>query len=165
MTAQETGSAAQYQPWLEAMLNIAKHYRMGVSEETVRVSLSWGLGSDPDAVLHRMAAQMGLMLRFEPYSDAVLDPWRLPLAVQLQDGQVAIVEKADGRGNLSILMSGEQGLYISPTVEHLRARAARSRSCVQKLRCPMPGSMITSSRIRPTGSGTSHCGTGSVMVT
>ncbi|MBK5416170.1 type I secretion system permease/ATPase [Pseudomonas sp. TH31] len=125
MTAQETGSAAQYQPWLEAMLNIAKHYRMGVSEETVRVSLSWGLGSDPDAVLHRMAAQMGLMLRFEPYSDAVLDPWRLPLAVQLQDGQVAIVEKADGRGNLSILMSGEQGLYISPTVEHLRARAAR----------------------------------------
>ncbi|MCP1446038.1 ATP-binding cassette subfamily C protein LapB [Pseudomonas sp. GGS8] len=117
--------AAQYQPWLEAMLSIAKHYRMGVSEETIRVSLAWERGSTPDAVLKRMAAQMGLMLRFETFSDIALDPWRLPLAVELYDGQVAIVDKADAAGNLSVLKSGDQGLFISLTVAQLRERAVR----------------------------------------
>ncbi|WP_042553049.1 MULTISPECIES: type I secretion system permease/ATPase [Pseudomonas] len=125
MTAQQTTSAARNQPWLEAMLNIAGHYRMGVSEESVRVSLSWERGSDPDAVLHRMAAQMGLMLRFETYSDKALDPWRLPLAVELRSGQVAIIEKADGKGRFSALLSGEQGLPITLSLENLRERAVR----------------------------------------
>ncbi|KIQ02653.1 ATP-binding protein [Pseudomonas fulva] len=110
---------------MEAMLNIAGHYRMGVSEESVRVSLSWERGSDPDAVLHRMAAQMGLMLRFETYSDKALDPWRLPLAVELRSGQVAIIEKADGKGRFSALLSGEQGLPITLSLENLRERAVR----------------------------------------
>jgi ATP-binding cassette subfamily C protein LapB len=117
--------AAQYQPWLEAMLNIAKHYRMGVSEETIRVSLAWERGSPRNIVLQRMAAQMGLMLRFEAFSETALDPWRLPLAVELDDGQVAIIDKADTDGNVSVLKSGEQGLFISLTATQLRERAVR----------------------------------------
>ncbi|WIE49833.1 type I secretion system permease/ATPase [Pseudomonas sp. GM17] len=117
--------AAQYQPWLEAMLNIAKHYRMGVSEESIRVSLAWEHGNAPNVVLQRMAAQMGLILRFEAFSDAALDPWRLPLAVELNDGQVAIIDKADTTGNVSVLKSGEQGLFINLTIAQLRERAVR----------------------------------------
>lgn len=117
--------AAQYQPWLEAMLNIARHYRMGVSEETIRVSLAWERGSDRDAVLQRMAAQMGLMLRFEPFTSTALDPWRLPLAVEFDDGHVAIIDKADNAGNVSVLSSGDQGLFISLTISQLRERAVR----------------------------------------
>ncbi|EPL05347.1 type I secretion system permease/ATPase [Pseudomonas sp. CF161] len=118
-------NAAAYQPWLEAMLNIARFYRMDVSEETVRVSLAWEHGNDPDAVLRRMAGQMGLILRFEAFSEAALDPWRLPLAVELDDGQVAIIDKADAAGNLSVLKSGEQGLFINLRLGQLRERAVR----------------------------------------
>ncbi|WP_421547145.1 type I secretion system permease/ATPase [Pseudomonas sp. QD4] len=118
-------NAAAYQPWLEAMLNIARFYRMDVSEETVRVSLAWEHGNDPDAVLRRMAGQMGLILRFEAFSEAALDPWRLPLAVELEDGQVAIIDKADTAGNISVLKSGEQGLFINLRLGQLRERAVR----------------------------------------
>ena len=114
-----------YQPWMEAMLTIARHYRMGVSEETVRVSLSWERGAAHDTVLKRMAAQMGLMLRFEAFEKALLDPWRLPLAVELDDGQVAVIERCDGKGNLSVLNSGDQGLAISLTVDEMARRAVR----------------------------------------
>ncbi|RFD32550.1 type I secretion system permease/ATPase [Pseudomonas sp. GL93] len=117
--------AAQYLPWLEAMLNIAKHYRMGVSEETIRVSLAWERGNSPDTVLQRMAAQMGLQLRFEAFSKKALDPWRLPLVVELDDGQVAVIDKADSGGNVSLLTSGEQGLFISLTFNQLSERAVR----------------------------------------
>jgi len=125
MITEKKDSSSTFQPWLEAMLNISKHYRMGVSEETIRVSLSWEEDSNPDTVLYRMAAQMGLMLRFESYSNMTLDPWRLPLIVQLLDGKIIVVENSDGKGNISVLMSGDQGLHISLTEDHLRKRAAR----------------------------------------
>ncbi|QZI68269.1 type I secretion system permease/ATPase [Pseudomonas protegens] len=117
--------AARYQPWLEAMLHIARFYRMDVSEETIRVSLAWERGTDPDQVLRHMASQMGLLLRFEAFSEAALDPWRLPLAVELDDGQVAIIDKTDAAGNLCVLKSGEQGLFINLRMGQLRERAVR----------------------------------------
>ncbi|MFJ7142589.1 type I secretion system permease/ATPase [Pseudomonas protegens] len=118
-------SSEAYQPWLEAMLVIARFYRMDVSEETIRVNLAWERDNDRDQVLQRMAGQMGLMLRFEAFSPAALDPWRLPLAVELDDGQVAIVDKADIAGNLSVLKSGEQGLFINLRLGQLCERAVR----------------------------------------
>lgn len=125
MTVQETSNDVPYKSWLEAMLNIAKYYRMGASEETARVSLLWEREKNSDVVLQRMASKIGLMLRFEPYSDSSIDPWRLPFVIELRGGQVAIVEKADGKGNVSILMSGEQGLSLSLSVERLRERVVR----------------------------------------
>lgn len=116
----------QNQAWFEAMLGVAKHYRMGVSEENVRVALNWGNGAASDSLLERMAAQMGLSLRFEAVSDAVLDPWRQPLAVEFKDGRVGVIEKTDGKGAISILLSGDQGLATTLTVEQLHERALRA---------------------------------------
>ncbi|WP_330565708.1 type I secretion system permease/ATPase [Pseudomonas yamanorum] len=118
-------TGAQYQAWLQAMLSIARHYRIGISEETIKVSLLWERGGSVDVVLQRMAAQMGLNLRLEPFSEAALDPWRLPLLVELQDGQVAIVEQADGKGQLKVLLNNDQGLAISLSLIELRERAVR----------------------------------------
>jgi len=115
----------QYESWLEAMLNVAKHYRMKASEEGIRVSLMWEKEVPFDTVLERIAAQMGLTLRFEPVSDGALDPWRQPLIVELHDGQVGMIEKTDGKDKISLFMSGDQGLSMVLTAEQFYERAAR----------------------------------------
>ncbi|MEJ0040395.1 MAG: type I secretion system permease/ATPase [Gammaproteobacteria bacterium] len=116
---------ASYTAWLEAMLAIARHYGIGASEESVRVALAWERGAELDTVLEHMARQMGLALSFGVYSDALLDPWRLPLAVELDNGQVGVVRSNDGQGRLGVLLSGDQGLEVALAVDDVRERAKR----------------------------------------
>ncbi len=37
-----------YQPWLQAVLNIAKHYRIEPSEERIRLQLDWNQHKNAD---------------------------------------------------------------------------------------------------------------------
>ncbi len=43
----------------------------------------------------------------------MLNPWRLPVIVVFKDGQVGVVDQADVDHNVSIQMSGDQGLAQS----------------------------------------------------
>eukprot|EP01036_Dinobryon_divergens_P016585 gene16585-22497_t len=57
------------------MLFVARHYGIGASEESVRVSLAWERGAPLDTLLDHMARQLGLTVRLGEFSDAMLDPW------------------------------------------------------------------------------------------
>lgn len=114
-----------YIAWLEAMLAVARHYGLGASEERVRVSLAWERGASLDALLDLMARQLGLALRFDAFSDAVLDPWRLPALVEFEDGKVGLIRSADGKGMLGVVLAGDQGLETALAVEQVRQRARR----------------------------------------
>lgn len=50
----------QYEPWLQGMLIIAKHYRLDFSVEHVRVSINHESQSPRQLVLEEMARQLGL---------------------------------------------------------------------------------------------------------
>ena len=99
-----------YQPWLQAVLMIAKHYRIEPSEERVRLQLDWNQNQNLDEILLLMCRQVGLHLRKVKFSDDVVNPWRLPVIVELNDGQVGVIDKADTEGNVSVQLSGDQGL-------------------------------------------------------
>jgi len=114
-----------YTRWLEAMLAVARHYGIGVSEENARVALAWESGTPLDTLLEHMARQLGLALRFAPFDEAALDPWRLPLVVEFDDGQVGVVRSADGKGRLGVLLGGDQGLESALEFEALRGRVRR----------------------------------------
>jgi ATP-binding cassette subfamily C protein LapB len=114
-----------YTQWTEAMLSVARHYGIASSEESVRVALAWERGAPLDTLLDHMARQLGLALRFEAFSAAQLDPWRLPLVVEFDDGQVGVIQSADGKGNLGVLLSGDQGLEVALHVEQVSRRAHR----------------------------------------
>ena len=66
--------------WLDAMLAVARHYGIGVSEEGARVALAWEQGASADLMLLHMAKSLGLALRFGKLSLELLDAWRLPAA-------------------------------------------------------------------------------------
>lgn len=110
-----------YQPWLQAVIRIAKHYRIEPSEERIRLQLDWNQLQNADDVLLIICRQMGLSFKKVKFSPEVLSPWRLPIIVGLQDGQVAVIDKADKDGNVSIQLSGDQGLSQTFSVELLQS--------------------------------------------
>ena len=108
-----------YQPWLQAVLNIAKHYRIEPSEERIRLQLDWDQHQNADDLIAVMARQIGLNVRKNTYDINLLNPWRLPVLVEFIGGEVGVVERIDVDGNASVQLSGDEGLSQVFTLEAL----------------------------------------------
>ncbi|AOA57010.1 type I secretion system permease/ATPase [Acinetobacter larvae] len=99
-----------YQAWLQAILCIAKHYRIEASVEQVRLQLDWTQPQDLNQVVALICRQVGLRYKQNSFHEDLLNPWQLPVIVDFYDGQVGVIDKADQQGKVSILLSGDQGL-------------------------------------------------------
>ena len=109
-----------YQPWLQAILTVAKYYRIEPSEERIRLQLDWNQNQKLDDILQLIARQVGLNLRKSNFSVELLNPWLLPVIFELNDGQVGVVDKSDKLGNVNIQFSGDQGLSQSIHIDLLK---------------------------------------------
>lgn len=114
-----------YTPWLEAILTVARHYRLDCSAETVRIAAKWGGTESAETVLRHMARQAGLTLKFSQFDISTLTPWRLPLIVQLRGGQVGVLESIGGDGGIGITYSGDKGLRSRVNPESLKEVVSR----------------------------------------
>lgn len=112
-----------YQPWLQAILTVAQHYRIQPSEEQIRLQLDWNKYQNIDDLLQIVTKQLGLNYRHADFSTDVLNPWRLPVVIEFKDGQVAVIEKVDQQGNASLQLSGDQGLSQTFDLKSLQANA------------------------------------------
>lgn len=115
-----------YQPWLQAVLTIAKHYRIEPSEERIRLQLDWNKHQHVDEALQVMCRQIGLHYKKDQFRRDILHPWRLPVMVEFNNHQVGIIEKMDNSNHLSIQFSGEHGLSqqfsideVMPLIQHV----------------------------------------------
>ena len=81
-----------YRVWLEAILKVARHYRLEVSAENVRIASMRTEDSSVEDVLRQMARQAGLTIKFAAFDLTTLTQWRTPLVVQLRDGQIGVIE-------------------------------------------------------------------------
>jgi len=112
--------------WLEALLAVARHYRLDCAEEQVRVADAWDQALPLDTRIERMARQLGLACYFVPASAQLLDPWRLPLVVDLGPGRVGVVEAIDTQGQASVRLAGEGGLLTPMGQAELLPRVQRA---------------------------------------
>lgn len=112
-------SKIDYQPWLHAVLTVAKHYRIEPSEERIRLQLDWNQNQTIDDILALISRQIGLSLRKTAFHSGMINSWSLPLLVEFKDGQVAVVDKIDKEGNASVQLSVDQGLSQIVTLEML----------------------------------------------
>lgn len=110
-----------YQPWLQAVLTIAKHYRIEPSEERIRLQLDWNSNQNVDDIMTLITRQVGMSLRKSTFSKDLINPWRLPIVVEFNDGQVGVVEKVDAEGNANVQLSGDQGLAQTLTLDVLQS--------------------------------------------
>lgn len=120
-----TEQNSSYQQWLLSFLAVARHYRLDISEENVRVFLDWERNAAKDELLSRMAKHLGLTLRFQKFSTKRLDPWSLPLVIEFSDDRVGVITKANAQGQCTILMGGDDGLTIDLDLDEVKERAKR----------------------------------------
>ena len=113
-----------HQLWTQAVLTIAKHYRLEFSQERIRLELEWENLQNSDDFLDVICKQVGLNYKKISYSEDAFNPWRLPLIIEFNDGQIGVVEQTDGEGQLSIQMAGDQGLSQSFEIEQIRDHIA-----------------------------------------
>jgi ATP-binding cassette subfamily C protein LapB len=117
--------APDYEPWIEAVLTVAAHYRLEYSAENVRIAAAWAREQPLPEVLGTLARQVGLSCAPGKSDAAQLSPWRLPVVVQLRDGQVAVVETQSADGKLGVVQSGDGGLRSSVDRDTLLRETAR----------------------------------------
>ncbi len=110
-----------YQPWLQAVLNIAKHYRIEPSEERIKIQLEWNHNNNPEELLSFISRQVGLHLKKAKVDQSLLNPWSFPLLAEFKNGQVGVIHQMDAKGNIGIQLSGEQGLSQQTTQDLLLA--------------------------------------------
>jgi ATP-binding cassette subfamily C protein LapB len=121
----EPGPAApDFDQWMEAILLVARHYRINVSEETVRIA-SLRHDRKLDDVVRQMARQAGLTIKFAGKLPKDLNRWRMPLVVELHDGQVGVVQSVDDE-QVGIALSGDQGLQNRMPLQALGQQLRRT---------------------------------------
>ena len=123
--------------WVDAILRIASHYRIDFSPEAIRIAAEWngktGERRPLQQRVQQLARQVGLAVRWVAPDPARLTPWRLPLMVQLKDGQVGVVTAMTAAG-FTLELGGDGGLSTtldaaalgSELVRMAVARPARS---------------------------------------
>lgn len=112
-SASAAASDTQFEPWLTAMVLVAKHFRLDFSEENVRVAITWESSMPKDVLLEDMARQLGMALVFIDVRSLKLDPWRMPLIAEFSKGQIGVLNKMDNEGNVSVAFSGDAGLEVT----------------------------------------------------
>ncbi|OLF52215.1 type I secretion system permease/ATPase [Pseudomonas chlororaphis] len=109
----EPGKSAQHNspPWLEVLLLVAGHYNLTFSPEDVRLAAAWQNSPHSDEQLYAIAKHLGLSIKIdEELKVQDLTQWRLPLLIQLQDGQLALIEGLRADDSLQVRLSGDHGL-------------------------------------------------------
>jgi ATP-binding cassette subfamily C protein LapB len=107
-----TAAHALQTGWRDAVLAVAAHYQLNTSAEHIRLTAQWNDQASVEEQVREMARQAGLSLQLLRPQLADLNPWRLPVALQLAGGQVAVVT-AINEDALTLAMSGDDGATVT----------------------------------------------------
>ena len=94
--------------WATAIILIATHYRLPCSPGMIMASSEWQGNQPRDKALRHLARQAGLSLQLYHDNNWEITHWRLPLAVELDDGQVGVITSFDGADDVRVHFAGEE---------------------------------------------------------
>lgn len=94
--------------WATAIIQIATHYRLPCSPGMIMAAAEWQGKQTRDKALRHLARQAGLSLQLFAEESREITRWRLPLAVELDDGQVGVVTAFDGDDRVRVHFSGDE---------------------------------------------------------
>lgn len=115
-----------YDVWLEAILGVARHYRLECSAQSVRLAAQWSDSASVEDVVRRMARQAGLNCVIGDFCASTLMQRQLPLVLQFDDGQVGVLEIIGEDDSVGIAYSGDGGLQSRLTHRELLEQARKT---------------------------------------
>ncbi|GAA5006785.1 type I secretion system permease/ATPase [Acinetobacter puyangensis] len=132
--------SVDYQPLIQAVITIAKHYRIDPSQERIRLHLEWAQEKRTEDILTVIARQVGLTIKKTNFNQEIFDPWRLPVLAIFDNGQVGVIEKIDNEGQVAVQFSGDEGLSKSFPLTALK-------NIIQEIYIIRPESSIPDARV------------------
>ncbi|MEF3100070.1 ATP-binding cassette subfamily C protein LapB [Raoultella ornithinolytica] len=112
--------------WANAIAFIANHYRQSFSPGTLHATAEWATQKAlPDALKH-LARHAGLNCQFLSSTDQRMSAWRLPLVIQLRDGQIAVIESFDVNNAVGLRFVKELSLLSHCPLENLLPEIAQT---------------------------------------
>ncbi|MCH4249155.1 MAG: type I secretion system permease/ATPase [Acinetobacter populi] len=132
--------SVDYQPLIQAVITIAKHYRIDPSQERIRLHLEWAQERRTEDILTVIARQVGLTIKKTSFNQEIFDPWRLPVLAIFSNGQVGVIEKIDNEGQVAVQFSGDEGLSKTFQIGSLK-------KIIQELYIIRPESSIPDARV------------------
>ncbi|SDP25019.1 type I secretion system permease/ATPase [Desulforhopalus singaporensis] len=116
----------RYHLWIEAFTYVARFYGVGFSPENLKVMADWDKDSPvEEAVLQKLADQIGLSLTVDKFRVGKLSPWRVPFVLELEDGTIGTVDKIDRKKNISFIVAGEKNKIEKISVDQLKNEKGR----------------------------------------
>lgn len=112
-------SPVDFKLWSEAIIQVAHHYRVDCSPESIRIAGQWNQAGSVDHTLRRMARQAGLTVKFCSIDETDINPWRLPIVAQFKGGQVAVIESISSDHEVGFTLCGDQGLKSTLSLEKI----------------------------------------------
>jgi len=110
--------------WVEALEFISTHFQLSVSPENLKVKARWITEQCDEKELRKLAQHSGLNMRFIETDLSVINSWRLPVAVELDGGQVAVIT-AVSTGQLKWVLSGDRGIESLISIDEVQASIRR----------------------------------------
>ncbi|MGP9677630.1 type I secretion system permease/ATPase [Halomonas sp. AOP27-A1-41] len=107
---QNNNKSIDYDHWIEAMVMIARSYRLEYSIENARVNAAWSQECALPEALGSIARQLGMSLNIQRFSLKEITPWRLPIIVQFENGQLAVVETVSSEDEVGVVYCGDEGI-------------------------------------------------------
>lgn len=83
--------------WAQAISHVAGHYRVACSPGSIQANAPWFRGKSRTTALTQLARQAGLSFHAPDIDKTAFSQWRLPLVVELRDGQLLVIEHVNGR--------------------------------------------------------------------
>lgn len=130
VTPPETPDTPEGQPlasWTAAIIQIATHYRLACSPGMLYATTEWQHALPLERALINLSRQAGLSARMLDDPAREMSAWRLPLAVELSDGQVAVISQFDGEDTLTLNFANDPQLtpvsfkQMLPQIRHVVA--------------------------------------------
>lgn len=96
--------------WLRAIVTVAHHYRIDVAEESLKLQLQWSTSNHKNDVIQIITKKLSLTTKKIQYTANTVNPWILPLVIEIDHTQVAIIEKIDSNHHVLLRFSHDEGL-------------------------------------------------------
>lgn len=103
----ESADKLDLDAWIGSMRYVAQHYRLPMSVQAAHLAATWSTQDNGRETIRDLARKVGLRIKFAGPSEALPSSWRLPLIVQLYNGQVGVVTSLSATGEAGVVFSGD----------------------------------------------------------
>ena len=96
--------------WKSALVNIAHHYRLNVSEQNILITSLWHDNELTSKVIGIMSRRAGLSFKVDPVDVYLFYSWLIPQVLEMKDGRLAIIKSIDEEKNFVVTFIEDNNL-------------------------------------------------------